>query len=91
MMWFYGWCAFIASIVLAVPVAALLEKRAEAGPSTRRGKETAAEEEGIDEAESIDEAEEAEFVDDAEVAEFAEEAEVVMDLGDPADDFEELR
>ncbi|QDS86606.1 hypothetical protein EC9_07790 [Rosistilla ulvae] len=95
MIWFYGWCALIASIVLAVPIAALLEKRAEAGPSTR-GSKKSAEEEGelIEEAEPIDEAEEAEFVDDAEVAEEAEfvgEAEEVVEFGDPADDFEQLR
>ncbi len=91
MMWFYGWCAFIASIVLAVPIAAMLEKRAAAGPSTPGDKESDGDQdEVIEEAEPVEEGELAE-VEEAEVAEVVEEAEEVMEFGEPMEDFEELR
>lgn len=94
MIWFYGWCAFIAAIILSVPLAALLDKRAEASPAKGRGKNSDEEVLDGDEDPSLEEAEEAEFADDAELAEEGEmidEAEEVLEVGEPVDDFEELR
>ncbi|MEZ6086508.1 MAG: hypothetical protein R3C05_00425 [Pirellulaceae bacterium] len=85
MIWFYAWCAFLAFVLFSIPIAALMDKRAESVPASRR-KRSVSDDEGVimggEDEQGLAVVDEAEMAEDVEMADDVEFADEAVEVGD---------